>query len=658
MSSRVVASVGGHQVTQDQIREFLYPDTTTSPPKTESPRPSGERSGGGESRDPRADRMRGAAQDDTRTDRERLEKAFDLLRRQQITNTTPLLPLLFNLRGSPLTLRNFFLFEPLFSTAIAPRSTICAGRQVSKSSSLASRSVVLSATMPYFNTLYVAPLFEMTRRFSSTYVKPLIDDSPVRRLFVDSSCNQSVLQRSFKNRSIMFFSFAYLDPNRTRGVNADLVNFDEIQDMDPAFIPIIAHTTSGSKYASFIQSGTAKSLDGPLEHAWQNSSQAQWHIWCGCGYENIPAIRYDLDAMLGPNLVRRKLSEESPGLVCAKCGHPLQPRTGRWVHHYPDRRLTHPGYHIPQPLMPMHYADNIKWATLLGYRQTNLVVYHNEVCGESYDLGSRLVTQTELKAACDNRPNCVEACDENYSQYIERVVVADWGGGGEDEISRTVLGTVGMRPDGVIDVVFAKRFVHANQIAIEARAILDLMKRFRAPRFVHDFLGQGASREALLEAAGLDPQFIMPISYIRASRGPIMRYMPQNPNTEQRSYYQVDKARSLVQTCQLIKYGRLRFFEYDYRDQESPGLINEFLSLVENVIESRTGMDVYTVIRSSRTSLPDDFAQMVNMASCALFYLQGTWPRLAELAKLEVSKDLLDHLWPSEPNWEPEWEFD
>jgi hypothetical protein len=67
-----------------------------------------------------------------------------------------------------------------------------------------------------------------------------------------------VLQRSFKNNSMMLFSFALLDSDRVRGVSADRVCIDEVQDMDPDHVPIIQETMSYSKWVPCISRGPQK----------------------------------------------------------------------------------------------------------------------------------------------------------------------------------------------------------------------------------------------------------------------------------------------------------------------------------------------------------------------------------------------------------------
>lgn len=607
---------------------------------------------------------------------ERLAKAITALRSGQISNLRAILPLLLSIKGDPYHLDNHFPFEPFFSTLLARRIVLKTGRQVSKSTSLAAQGVVKSNTIPFFNTLYVTPLYEMIRRFSTNYVRGFIDQSPVRSLLIDTSCNKSVLQRSFRNNSTMFFSFAFLDADRTRGLNNDKTAYDEVQDMDRAFIPIIRETMSGSKWGFEQFTGTPKTMEGCLQSLWEDSTQAEWHIWCkACGHENIPSLAHDLDAMTGPSRVNREISERYPGVVCAKCGRPVYPRTGRWIHHEIGKpldelsqdelpaRLDFTGYHVPQHIMPMHYADPEKWGVLLGkrdgYGQTPPHVYYNEVCGESFDQGAKIVTKTELKAACTSRPNDINYAASIAGDYVERVVSIDWGGGGEKETSFTVVTVLGMRADGVIEVLFGHRFRTMHDYPKEASAILHIMRKCRCTHVVHDFGGQGSLREHLMVTAGLPLHQIIPVSYVRASSSSIMKEKPENERTGQRMYYTMDKTRSLMQTCELIRYRRLLFFQYDHRGSTQQGLINDFLTLVEDTVDSRTGTPITTIIKAGNSKSgkkastgPDDFAQAVNIGVTSLFYMRGEWPDLAAVAKIKIDPKVLAQMSPPQPTWD------
>ncbi len=548
----------------------------------------------------------------------------------------PLLPLVLNLNGRPYDLGDHYCFSPLFRLLMPKNLVLKTGRQVSKSTSLASHGVVLSNCLPFFKTLYVTPLYEQIRRFSNNYVRRFIDESPVKALWTGTDTENNVLQRSFKNKSVMLFSFALLDADRVRGVSSDQVSLDEIQDLDPDHIPIIQETMSYSRYALTRMAGTPKSLDNPLEGAYRRSSAAEWFIPChSCKHWNIPSIEHDLDKMIGPYNIH--ISEKYPGTVCAKCQKPINPRHGRWVHRYPDRRWVFAGYHVPQILLPLHFADPEKWSTLLmkreGWGNMTQAQFYNEVMGESIDAGQKLISETDLRKACvlpwKNKKEPDPACLENIDEYKHRMLAIDWGGGGEDGISFTVLAVLGFRPTGLIDVLWAKKLLIGGDHLAEARECMKYSSMFKCDFIAHDYTGAGTVRETVMVQAGANLDRVMAMRLVRSAAQDFILFKAPTPFNH-RAHYSLDKTRSLLYTCQAIKLGQVRFFEYDWESLEQPGLIADFLALTENKTESRSGGDIYTITRN--TLLSDDFAQAVNIGCAALWHVNDAVPNFAELA--------------------------
>jgi hypothetical protein len=665
------------------------------------------------------------------------------------------------------------------------------------STSLAAQGVLFSNCIPYFSTLFLTPLFEMIRRFSQNYVAPFIETSPVGKLFTDEKTINNVLQRSFKNRSQMIFSFAYLDAERTRGISADkncliagtqveladgsfisiekvkpgmtvmsankqgnaaldevvsvicqgvkpvfevkfsngsavcctederfrtvfgdwiylsdiikskmlddfdllirgnekcitakivsiyqlddqpvwdintakehaffannvLVHncIDEIQDMDISFLPIIHETISASRSWGIIQyAGTPKTLDNTIERLWIDSSMAEWLIKCphgGCGHWNIPALEHDLLKMIGP--VHKEISETCPGVICSKCAKPINPRppyqggTGRWVHRHPSKRWKYAGYHVPQLIMPMHYASVEKWQILVdkmnGKGNTPIHVFYNEVCGESWDSGSKLVTVTDLKrAACLPWENKLDEAQNNIEGYLYRFVSVDWGGGGVSNgksdlalQSYTSIAVCGLCPDGRVDIIYGFRSMHPHDHIREAKLILGIMSAFKCSHVVHDYTGAGTVRETVLVQAGLPIRNILPVAYTGPAKGGLILFKPAIPK-HPRAHYAMDRNRALNYCCQFIKSGVIRFFRYDYKGSDDVGLLHDFLNLIEDKSESGSGRDTYKILRDP--SGPDDFAQAVTMGTLMLFQMRGQFPDLSAYEDIELSDDVI-----------------
>ena len=590
-----------------------------------------------------------------------LKIAGHKFRKSGCLSLKPLLPLLLQLKGQPYHLNDHFPFEPLFRTRIPKSTVLKTGRQTSKSTSLAAQGVLFANCINNFTTLYVLPLFEQARRFAQNYVRSFIDTSPVRKFMTGTNTVNSVFQKSFKNRSQLMFSYAYLSADRVRGLSTDVINYDEVQDIDISFIPIIQETMSASSWGLNKFTGTPKTLDGTLERIWQDSSMAEWLMKCDhCNFWNVPSADYHLLDMLGP--WHPDISEECPGIVCAKCQRPINPRFGRWVHRRPELRFVSAGYHIAQPLMPMHYASSEKWAVLKGKQagkgSTTQAVFYNEVLGESFDAGSKLVTVTDLRAAASLPWPCdINAATKRIYEYDYRVIAVDWGGGGVDSKgnsdekfrSYTCVAVMGILPDGQINVLWGKRLLTPHQHRYEADFIKMTMEKFKAAYVIHDYTGAGSRQETIMVESGVPVANILPVQMIGAHKGDMFHWK-DGTELHSRGVYLCDKPRSLGFTCQLIKSGVLRFFQYDHKGHDDPGLLHDFLNLIEDK-SNRGGRETYRILKS--TSGPDDFAQAVNLGVMAVCQISKRWHALREYEDLTISAELVDTIYnPTHSDWE------
>jgi hypothetical protein len=558
----------------------------------------------------------------------------------------PLLPLLFRLRGQPYSLENHFPMEPLFKKKQSPRFLFRCGRQVSKSTSLASQGVAHSATTPNFNSLFITPLFEQCRRFSANYVRPFIDESAMRSLLVGPNTVQQILQRSFLNNSSMFFSFCFTDVIRIRGIAADRVVVDEVQDINWDFLPVIMECMSASDYGLFQASGTPKTLDNTLEILWRESSMAEWCIRCtACNHWNICASEHDLIQMLQPQ-----------GLSCSKCNRLVNPRpyhhvdtakcgTGQWVHSDRTKINEFSGYHAPQPIFPMHYEFPHKWKRLIEKMdpaRTPRHIFFNEVLGEACDIGLKLITQADIRAASAiyNKPNKYKEALAARHNYAQLVMGVDWGGStapygpgrqallldNSDATSYTTFAICGVRANGVIDVLYCYRFSLTSNHLEECQAILRAFRDFGCSIFAHDFGGSGSVRETLMLQSGLPLHAVMPIVYVHKPTGKMIETRTQE-TTKNRFYYSVDKARALILMAQVLKSNGIGLPSFD----TSYNVTSDLLALMEDKVEKITGPDVLRIIRMPKKS--DDFAHALTYGCMAIWHTKG-YPNIADRVNL------------------------
>lgn len=571
----------------------------------------------------------------------KLNIAFEVANKTK--NLSILLPFVFSWHSKPFTLKDHFYFEPLFKSEIPPQTLFICGRQVGKSLSISVHQVLLAWLIPGFRRLVVAPLHIHVERLSVDYLRPIIEDSPLRPYFFTKGCRNKIMEKRFVNNSIIRLCSMKNDPLRIRGNPADCINYDEVQDIDLSFTDVINECLSHSTWRLKIYTGTAKTLDNPIEWLWQRSSKAEWCIPCpNCKYENICSSKCDLLKMLGP--VRPDICEEKPGLICAKCKLPINPRKGFWIHGNPERKFDFAGYHIPQPIVPIHYSSPRAWAELL-YKRDNMVggpaIFKNEILGESEDSGTKLVTREDLIKCADLGDNTDENLFNILPKYDLVVMGIDWGGGGESGLSRTAIAIVGV-DYGKIHVLRGIRFRDSDPIK-EAHVISEYIKKCRVRCVAYDANPSGGIREILINQQVLTT--MIPMQYYGSVGGRLL-IKPKTSSVvgkgQQRLIWRIHKSRSLQVLCAAIKLGFFKFFNYTNDDPDGPNLLVHFLSLFEEKVEHPLGEDQYLIQRNP--ALPDDFVHAVNFAAIAVWELTQNWPDFAIsfFKKISEEKEIVD----------------
>jgi hypothetical protein len=297
----------------------------------------------------------------------------------------------------------------------------------------------------------------------------------------------------------------------------------------------------------------------------------------------------------------------------------------------------------------------MKWARLLDFRagaeNTTPSKFYNEICGVPYDGSSRLITLTELRKACSLPTSAhkvreaAEWVKEKIADgtYVDCVMGVDWGGGGASELSFTTIAIGCLRYDRRIDVVFGYRSLTPHDHEREIANILALKRMFGCSKIAHDGNGSGEARETQLGMCGLPNEVFARMFYVRLARGHIMKFKPGDERIGTLSGYNLDKARGLMWLISLIKHGYIHFFEYDTVPGGKLGLVDDFLSLVEDKHSHDFASDVYTIIRSSSSKQPDDFTAAVNYLTHYYYGVQlREYPRINYLRNSNISELSMD----------------
>lgn len=298
------------------------------------------------------------------------------------------------------------------------------GRQVEKSTTLGNILLCYSALITNFRSLYVSPSAEQSKVFSVDRIKDVIEASPLLSAYVTTKLNQAVFFKKFINFSQIRLRYAYLTADRVRGIPADLIEIDEIQDILVDNIPVIENSAFHSDYKIFRYSGTPKSMDNTLEHYWtEYSTQNEWIV--PCERHGTPKKQTWHWNILDEDNIGKK------GLVCDQCGEPIDAAhpEAKWASMNPiyeenKEKVTFEGYRIPQIMVPW-----VDWQEILeAQEQYPRAQFHNEKLGLSYDSGVRPITRAQLKACC--QPQIHLGDIEHFKRIVQGRQVfcgIDWG---------------------------------------------------------------------------------------------------------------------------------------------------------------------------------------------------------------------------------------
>lgn len=412
----------------------------------------------------------------------------------------------------PFTFGERRYLKPVYDTT-SPRVLLKCGRQVEKSTYLGNRLLAMTCIQPNFTSLYVSPTNQQTKTFSNDRIREPLEVSPHLRAWVDPALNQNVFQKKFTNRSQIVLRYAYLNADRVRGIAADLVCIDEIQDILTDNISVIEECIAHSSFKYKLYSGTPKSLDNTIEGLWiDESTQNEWVVPCDhCGGGDYRHWNILTEANIGPRF-----------LICEKCGkqiHPMHDQS-QWASLNPKPRVPNPmdGYRVPQLMVPW-----IAWPDILNKQITySRARFYNEVLGMSYDSGTRPLTQQDVRDNCTSQygltHDSVNAAMRSVLGSGARTFMGvDWGTG---EQTYTVV-VIAAYLQGKFTILHAVRFEgQDSEPAAQIAKIRQLVAAWRISYIGADYGGGFDRNDVLLRTFG--PRMVFKYQYSTVTSGKIV----------------------------------------------------------------------------------------------------------------------------------------
>ncbi len=516
-----------------------------------------------------------------------------------------LLPSLFKIRNEPYSIVDYPQFAPMYAKDAPATLVYLCGRQIAKTTNLSRSEIYDMVTIPNYQVLYVAPLQSQAHRYGALYLYETITScelavamqtTGVADGFGEGPVIKSIAHQAFSNGAGVQLMYAKVSADRARGVTADRIDFDEVQDQLVDNIPVIEEASTNSAWDIKRFTGTAKTTDNTIEHYWQKSSQAEWAVKCpACNHWNIPSKDHDILGMI-----------DVIGPVCAKCNKKgiktrLNVREGKFVHAIPSRANDYMGVHVPQIVVPAITEDPRKWDKLIR-KVANLPesLMYMEVLGISHDSGSRLLTRQDIEDA--SVLDTPEVLRDRLADYSFRVVGVDWGVA--EITSFTVATVVGYTPSGDFHVIYAKRYIGVDMEHI-LQDVMRIYNSYSCDMIAGDY-GAGFTNNSILLHRGA---MLSQISYVRSNT--FMKYTASNGVPK----WSVDRNTAISAVFLSIKYKRILFPRYDTMSDYT----RDLLSVYEEEIDSSSGIK-NKVFRRDPAS-PDDFCHALVFAVVMLIQL-------------------------------------
>jgi len=208
-------------------------------------------------------------------------------------------------------------------------------------------------------------------------------------------------------------------------------------------------------------------------------------------------------------------------------------------------------------------------------------------------VGARIITQKDI----DKQSVLPSVADlqKQLRNYVVTVSGVDWGGA--EQQSFTVHTIIGIKADGMIDVLWARRFVGFNPDEVLSE-IAKAHKFYKCAMMSADY-GMGFDKNVMLEQRfGIQ---VIQIMLLHQNR--LFGYSP----TLGQHRWTVDKTTALELLFLAVKYGKIRFPP----QTEFKLYTDDLLSPYEEVIENG-GLTRRRFLRNP--ARPDDFCMALNFA--------------------------------------------
>jgi len=353
-------------------------------------------------------------------------------------------------------------------------------------------------TKPNIRVVHLFPSLGQVKKFSQDKLEGMIRTSKnnfITENKLDSSnAVDNLTMKQFETGTLWVESLG-ADGDRIRGMTADVVFFDEIQDMFGHAVGNATKILTAAKYGPIgkgvqVYYGTPKERNSYFSTLWDMSDQRYYHLGCINCNKTYPFYLPDdkrwMSIWLHDNIVQ-----------CPLCGTKQKKveaiELGRWVPSKDPDTCKYTGFHINQLYIPYFTKETI--LDLLPDRNPTQSerLWNNEVIGEFYSDAGMPLTKAEIYEKCRDQ-------DREFSSKIDPNKKAvylgvDWGGKDDDPSSSggqsfSCVVILSALSDGTLLIEHAHK-LKKNDFNFKKETIQEMYRRFGVRRGVSDwFFGQ------------------------------------------------------------------------------------------------------------------------------------------------------------------------
>jgi len=492
---------------------------------------------------------------------------------------------LFYLDGNPISLPYDEMRHllPIYNTT-APEMLLMFGRQTHKSTTVGNKLVLPALMIPSYRSLYVAPTALQASVFSNDKLNGTIYGSPIiEKNYTGPHYADQVGYKELKNGSKIYLRSAFRNADSIRGISADHVMFDEVQDIIRDNIPVIRQCMGHSmQHGATLQkhhpnipiglfnnttyAGTPKTMENTLTFQWARSSQNEFLIRC----THCNKLNYIDEQNIGPTQ-----------LECRVCHRPIWYQNGKWVQTNPNGHIL--GFRLPQIVLPWinnpNNPDSWKINVINTQYQYSVEKYYNEVLALPYANAKHPVEEADIRKCCISDLSC--ASEEHglesvglSTRQVVTVAGIDWGKGDICSGTSYSVLTIGAVVKGVYTVLLMKRYSgRQNSEAIfQLQDMIRLVNRFGCKMVIAD-TGDGRTSNAHLVKA-LGPQRFCEIYESGNLKAPLKW-------DTQTGKYVLSRTQMMTNLLMEITRQQVRFFRWEEFASFSPDFTGIFTDYSE-----------------------------------------------------------------------------